>query len=90
MNGTALKTCLISMRLVFDAEAGKRSQRPGLAWIEAERRAMCDAVNARRALRGLVPVTMAAIAQVERMARGHTDYARKFPLYCAELALGLK
>lgn len=87
---------------VFQAAAKERSQRNDFvpapkgtyqstepAWAAFERQAMLDAVNLERRVRGLPNVTVAQIIRVETQACGHVDYARKFSLYCAELALGL-
>lgn len=57
-------------------------------WVLFERDAMHAAVNAERASRGLPPIELKAIERVERLACGHVDYSRKYPLYCAEIALG--
>lgn len=48
------------------------------------------AVNRERDRRRLPPVDEAAITAADRLAAGHTDYAHKFTLYCAELACGLR
>lgn len=58
-----------------------------LAWARFEREQMLTAVNEAREERGLSPTTMAAVADVERVASGHVDYVTKFSLYCAELVL---
>lgn len=65
------------------SEAGKRDQRED--WITAERRALCEAVNRHRTRLGKSPLTMDDVERVEQQAVGHTDYARKFSLYCTEL-----
>ena len=36
------------------------------------------------------PIDEAAVAAADRLAAGHTDYAHKLVLYCAELACGLR
>ncbi len=46
---------------------------------------MYDAVNSERARLGKPPVTINDVEFVELRAVGHTDYARKFSLYCTEL-----
>jgi hypothetical protein len=66
-------------------EASKRSTRLLGDWILAERLAMFEAVNARRALGGKPPVSITEIERVEQQAVGHSDYGHKFALYCAEL-----
>jgi hypothetical protein len=57
-------------------------------WMVFERQGMLAAVNQARAERGLLPADPAAVRRAENMACGHVDYAAKFALYCAELALG--
>jgi hypothetical protein len=59
---------------------------PGYVLFERER--MLAAVNMERVRRGIPPVGIKAIDRVERLACGHVDYAHKYPLYCAEIALG--
>ena len=54
-------------------------------WILAERQAMHQRVNDIRASRGLPPIDIAEVERVEWSAVGHSDYSRKFSLYCAEL-----
>jgi hypothetical protein len=58
------------------------------AWVAFERRALLDAVNLERRVRGLPQVTEAQVIRVENQAHGHVDYAHKYALYCAELAMG--
>ncbi len=97
----SVKLALIKeMEGVFQAAAKERNKRPDVvadpvnprwtapAWMVFERERMHAAVNAERARRGLVPVDLRAIARVESLACGHVDYAKKYPLYCAEIALG--
>jgi len=57
-------------------------------WVDYERQRMFEAVNWERHLRGIPQVTPQQIIRVETQACGHTDYASKYALYCAELALG--
>lgn len=59
-----------------------------LGWVIHERELMHQETNRYRAGRGLPPVDLAEVARVERQAEGHSDYASKFALYCAELAVG--
>lgn len=68
----------------FDAASGE------LEWVLYERAQMLAAVNAVRHQTDAAPVYLEAIADVERCASGHVDYATKFALYCAELALGVR
>jgi hypothetical protein len=49
---------------------------------------MLDAVNLERRVRGLPQVIEAQVIRVENQAHGHVDYAHKYALYCAELAMG--
>lgn len=65
--------------------AKQRSKRND--WIEYEQQQMTDAVNRLRARAAKLPVTQEAVAKVEQLAVGHSDYAEKFALYCAELVL---
>lgn len=51
-------------------------------------RAMLPIVNAERAKNGHDEIDLPALARVERLAVGHSDYGSKFSLYCAELSLG--
>lgn len=89
-SANAFLSLIDCMQDVLDAETALRSKRPNLVWITAERNVMHFAVNTVRALRKLPAVDIGRIARVERNACGHTDYVRKFALYCAELGLGLK
>lgn len=63
------------------------SGREELGWVAFERDTMFDAVTRERAKLGKGPLPMKEIERVERMAVGHSDYSRKFALYCAELVL---
>lgn len=56
-----------------------------LGWVIYERETMHQAVNEARAEAGKQPLTVDQIEQVESEADGHSDYSRKFALYCAEL-----
>lgn len=62
---------------------------PEPAWVVYEREQMLAVVNAERASRGLSPAAMSAMERVERLACGHSDYAKKYALYCSEIAFGL-
>jgi hypothetical protein len=73
---------------VLSSEHAKRKSRAN--WLAPEIRAMRDAVTSIRAARGLAPLTEDAVYKADLLAAGHSDYASKFALYCAELALGLK
>lgn len=54
-------------------------------WAVYELDVMHAEVNRLREGDGLPPVSREAITLVERQALGHSDYAAKFALYCAEL-----
>jgi hypothetical protein len=84
-HGTRLIAARDELLAVLVAAVKRRDQFPGLGWIDHERVMMLKAVNLLRA--GSDPVTLAQIEHVETMACGHSDYARKFALYCAELAV---
>ncbi|KAB7839499.1 hypothetical protein [Streptomyces mobaraensis] len=58
------------------------------AWVAHERETLLLAVNVIREQERLPEVTAWEIESVERLARGHHDYALKLALYCAELAVG--
>ena len=49
---------------------------------------MLKATNGLRAACSKPPVAMEQVAMAESMAVGHSDYYRKFPLYCARLVMG--
>ncbi len=59
-----------------------------LGWVAFERQVMFEAVNLERRVRGLPQVTLRQVIRVENQACGHVDYAHKYALYCAELAMG--
>jgi len=56
-------------------------------WIVAERDHMLTIVNRERATLGKPALDLRPIRRVETMACGHSDYTRKFAIYCAELVL---
>jgi hypothetical protein len=58
----------------------------GPEFVFYERKAMFEAVNARRQAQGLPEVDVREIEACEDQALGHSDYDSKFALYCAELA----
>lgn len=81
------------MERVFDSAASQRKRRTEwvngeLAWVTYEREQMHKAVNEERAKLGLDPIGIEEVRRVETCASGHTDYWRKFTLYCSELAVG--
>lgn len=57
-----------------------------MRFVHVEMIAMLDAVNTVRAEGGLGSLDLADIARVEQQASGHSDYWRKYTMYCAELA----
>lgn len=59
-----------------------------LAWVIHERQTMLAAVNAHRRERGLPEVDEDTIWRIEESAAGHVDYAAKFALRAAMLAVG--
>lgn len=82
------------LELAFQRAAAEREKRQGfdaetgeLGWIIHERAVMHGTVNRIRAERGLDPVPMSDIEVVERSAQGHSDYAWKFVLRCADLTV---
>lgn len=91
-----------TMQDVFQEAAKKRKDRPKAVkdpldsngwvlpeWVLYERRQLLSAVNLERLSRNLPAATERDISRMEQMACGHTDYGTKYPLYCAELALGM-
>lgn len=91
-----------TMEAVFDKACKERKNRQDFipdpletrfvhqvpAYVLFERDAMLAAVNVHRAARGLPAVDVKKIDRAERLAAGHVDYYLKYPLYCAEIALG--
>ncbi|MGE7438012.1 spore germination YkwD domain-containing protein [Kitasatospora sp. NPDC001175] len=78
------------MRAILTRAQEERPHRQGfvdgeLDWVLFERATMLAAVNQARAEHGLLPVPMESIARAEQQAVGHSDYFKKFALYCAEL-----
>jgi hypothetical protein len=63
---------------------------PEPEWLAYERARMLVIVNLERFRNDLPPATGEAVALVERLAAGHSDYAAKYALYCSELAVGLR
>ena len=54
-------------------------------WIAKERDALRNTVNDIRVERSMQPLYTDSITRAEERARGHSDYASKLALYCAEL-----
>lgn len=59
-----------------------------IEWMIYERNVMFELVNQERKLHGLEPVKIEDVLRVENCAAGHSDYTRKFALYCAEMGTG--
>lgn len=84
------------LRVLVDAAPARRQRdefvtlgdgRHELGWVLHERELMVAAVNSARAERGADVIDRGLVERVERQAEGHTDYAEKFALGCAELVL---
>jgi hypothetical protein len=58
-----------------------------LAWSLFEQNGMLEEVNEIREERGFVHTTLPSIQEAERLCVGHADYAKKWALYCAEIAM---
>ncbi|MBI0293270.1 hypothetical protein JBE04_01845 [Streptomyces sp. PRKS01-29] len=56
-------------------------------WARFERNAMWEEVNRLRGERGLPPALLSSIVTAEQQSVGHSDYTKKFALYCAELTV---
>lgn len=66
-------------------EDAQRHRQTDPNWIENELAAMLVAVNQERHNLSKAPISLDALRRQERMAQGHSDYSRKFALYCANL-----
>lgn len=95
MTVSSLKAATDVLAAVLARAQQERHQRPDLVdgpdgpeceWAASERDRMHETVNQIRAERGLPTVALDDIVRAERMAVGHSDYSRKYALYCAELA----
>lgn len=91
-----LKTAADYLRATLTSTQAERPDRPGMVdgpdgpeceWAAYERACMHQAVNKIRTDEQLTVVALDDILRVERLAAGHSDYSRKFALYCAELAM---
>ena len=76
---------------LLEKTAAERPKRPffvggEVEWVTHEREVMQAAVNAERRKANLPPLPMDMIRRVEETAMGHSDYTRKFALYCFQLA----
>jgi hypothetical protein len=63
---------------------------PEWEWMRFERESMLTAVNKERQRRNLPPATADQVQTANIQAGGHVDYAAKFALYCAEIAMGIE
>lgn len=77
---------------IFNSAAAQRKTRNTwvngeLAWVVFEREQMFKVVNEERSKLGLSPIGIEAVRRVESSAVGHSDYWRKFTLYCAGLVV---
>lgn len=77
------------MGQILAVQHSKRHEYKGIGWLDVEVDVMHHAVNVDRSKRGLPDVSRHIVVRHEAMAAGHSDYASKFALYCAELALGI-
>jgi hypothetical protein len=89
-----LATARDRLQHTFNAAAAEREKRPGynaaagtFDWVLYEREQMHLEVNRIRAGNGLEPADEAALLAAESTAKGHSDYAAKFALRCADLAV---
>lgn len=57
------------------------------AWVAELHARLLAAINAERTQRHKPAITLDTLERTEQLALGHTDYATKFPFYCAELVL---
>lgn|SRR5512139_1515154 len=76
-----------AMLSILTSQHSRRGEYRGTQWMDVEIDVMHHAVNCERSKRALPDIDRATVVNVERMAAGHSDYASKFALYCAELAL---
>lgn len=72
-----------AMQEVVDSPDGGRDFR----WVLYEREQMLKHVNKAREGLGRAPVDESAVRDAEGQAEGHSDYTRKWALYCADLIL---
>lgn len=87
--------CVERMEATLLGAMSERPERQGLApapdggteveWVAFERQAMLFQVNRERGALGKSPVTVEDVLRVEGRAVGHSDYARKFAIGCADL-----
>jgi hypothetical protein len=77
------------MREILASQHSRRHEYRGTDWLYVEIDVMHHAVNCDRSKRGLPDIPRSLVVRLEACAAGHTDYASKFGLYCAELAMGV-
>lgn len=70
----------------WDEVPGLYGPEPG--WVVYEAEQMLALVNELRAEEDLAPATLEQVLRIEQGACGHSDYADKYALRCAFLALG--
>lgn len=82
------------LQRTFQAAAAQRDKRPDFNaaagtfdWVLYEREQMRLEVNRIRARNGLPPADDDALLAAESTAKGHSDYAAKFTLRCADLTV---
>lgn len=78
-----------AMLSALESQQCRRSEYAGLDWIDVELDVMHHAVNCERSKHGLPDLDRTVIVRASALAAGHSNYASKFALYCAELALGM-
>lgn len=91
-----LRALAAKFREVLATACTERRSRPGivtgphgpeLEWVVYERTQMLAAVNEELARRGQPAASVDAVLRAENQAAGHSDYARKYALYCAEIVM---
>lgn len=87
MNHTALLACRDAIFSALTAEMNNRRDNPGLRWIHSERMAVLNAANDWAVKHNGHTVSLDDVIRVESSASGHVDYASKFALHVAELAV---
>lgn len=88
VNPREIQRVIGEFREVMRAVHAKRTWREPID-IEREIAEMHEVVNVVRMERGRPPASLDLVRACDAAACGHVDYALKFPLYCAELALEL-
>lgn len=71
---------------VFSEAAGHRLERSN--WVQFERNVMWKSTNEARECLGKAPVLLSIVEKAESTCVGHSDYAFKYALRCAELVEG--